>query len=520
MKQKKKLSKEEKILQNIEGLLKKLFFCKWFYYVFFAVCAFGIYFMSLRDTMRNTNTWNEKYINYFLIGSLIVFFIFIVLMIFNNNVKKMQIHWLYLTIALILGFTYLFVAPVFSQSDEAHHFIRAYQISKGHLISPYNQAGYSYDTFPESIYDVLYDDEDRFAEYKNYEDAITESQIPLDKDRTVIKDVFMHNYIFLNYIPHALTIKAGSVFNLSPYFLALLARITNMLCCLALVTLGIYLIPFCKKGLMVLFLAPSVVSYFASLSADGIIIASSFLLIALVLRYRHLKTKLSFKHYLLLLIITAFVATCKIAYIPIIGVLLFLPYDCFKSKKERWIYTGSLLALGLIFCVSWICICHVPVTGMNGDTGLFRYVRFGYVFINTMFTQIVEIIKNIFAGNFMYQARVKPLALVPCTYIAIWILTLLSEDVPMKFRFIEKSITIAIIATTIVIVAYAMYTTNTPKEYITVVGIQGRYFVPLCLLVPFLIPNKKINVSLKEILNVALVCNLFVLLNMLSIFVV
>lgn len=503
---------------KIENIIEKILQNKYFYYAFFVMIAIVLYYLNFKSDLKISGVNEDKFLMYFKIGSIICTIVISGLLLFNNKFKKISISCKYLIIGLILGITYVFVAPVFTQSDESFHFIRAYQISKGNFISPYDQNGNSYDEFPKSIYKVLYDDDDIFPEYKNYSDSYNESKIKLQKNHTISSDVRASNYVFLNYLPHAIGIKIGILLNFSPYTIGLLGRITNMFVCILIISISLKIIPICKKSLAILLLCPSVIAYISSLSADGLIIATALLLISYIVKFIYEKTKLNWKYYLILLLIVAFVSTCKAAYLPIIGILIFIPCDCFKNKRIKWFFTLSLVMLGIVMSLLWMNVGHISVGTADGYTGLEKYLRFGYVFINTLFNDFGAYIRNIFAGDYMYQRQVNPFQIIPISYFFVFITAIFSENTRLKMKTFNKAIIFMIIISVIALIAYALFTCNTDLNATLVNGIQGRYFVPILLLVPFFLPKKKFETSECDLINISLIINLFVLLNMVSVF--
>lgn len=507
-------------INKTENILSKVFNCKYLYYILALIVFSVIYYNDFKNQLTGLNLSNNPYSKYYLIGFSIILVITILLIIFNNVFKKMKIHFKYLIIALLLGFAYLFVSPSFTQSDESFHFIRAYQVSMGHFVSPTNENGNGIDTFPESLFKTLWDDDDQFPEYKNYEDIFKLSKIKLEPRVVVTTDVRASNYIFLNYLPHAIGIKIGSLLNLSPYIIGVLGRITNLLFCIGLISLAIAIIPICKKSLSIFLLAPSILAYFASMSADGVIIATSFLLISLVINYIYTKKKLNIKNYMLLLLLVLFVSTCKVAYLPIIGIIILLPKDCFKDTKHKLLYCGSLIVLGITFSLIWFSLGNIVIEGAVTETGIAKYIRFITLFFNTFMIQGMGFIQNIFAGDYMYQRQVQPHAIIPFAYLITLIISLLQEDKGLKMRYINKVCVSTIGLLVILLVSYSMFGANTPAGYTFINGIQGRYFVPICLLYPFFIKESNRKNNINNLLDISLLLNFCVLLNMLIVFTV
>lgn len=507
----------DSFINYVEKLLIKVFSFKWFYYIALIIVSFFLYYFNFRYELVNYLN-KGSYINYYYMGSFIFITIILLLILFNNKVRKICIHKKFLIISLFLCLLYTFGSPVFTQSDESFHFIRAYQVAEGHLLSPVDNNGNSYDYFPKSIYKTLYDDDDYYPEYKNYDDYFKESKIPLDKNTVEKKDVRASNYVFLNYFPHAIGIKLGILLNLSPYFIALLGRISNMLICIILISLGIKIIPVCKKIFFILFLSPSILSYISSLSADGIVIAINFLFISLVVKYIYEKPKLNYLNYLLFLLLIAFVSTCKAAYLPIIGIIILLPYECFKNKKNKWLFTLSLVFFGIFFSLLWMNLGNVNISDIQGYEGISKYTHFVYIFVNTFMQNTVSYVENIFAGDYMYQCQLKPYTIIPIAYLFLFLISIFSEDSDLKVRFIEKIIVLIIAFLVIVLIAYALFTANTAVGEIVINGIQGRYFVPVVLLFVFFVGTKKFNVNHDILIDCSIILNLYVLLNMILVF--
>lgn len=519
---KKKVNEEknifiDRIINWLESKLERILKIKWIYYILLILIILAVNYINLKNNPNFLT--NKNALNYFIIGCSISTVIAILLLFLNNKLRNKSIPFRFLIIGLILGTGYTFASPMFTQSDESFHFIRAYQIANGNLISPKDDFGNSYDSFPKSIYETLWDDDDIYPEFKNYEDSYKESKIKLEKNRTVAKNVRASNYIFLNYFSHAIGIKIGAVFNLSPYLIGLLGRLTNMIICLLLIYFSLKILPIGKKTMSVFLLAPSVLAYIASLSADGLIIAMSFLMISIIIKFMHDKTQFTWKWYVALLIIIAFVSTCKTTYLPMIGIVLFIPYQCFKSKKNKWISTLSLIILGVIFSISWITVGSVVIS-TSKYSGMYEYVRFLEIFINTLSKDFLSYIENIFAGNYLYQCQVNPYQIVPISYLILTVSSFLSEESDLNVRTIEKIFVSCIILVIVALISYALYMGNTDVTSNFINGIQGRYFAPIVLFIPFFIKNSKFKINDEILYDISIILNFALLVNMVEVFVI
>ena len=177
-----------------------------------------------------------------------------------------------------------------------------------------------------------------------------------------------------------------------------------------------------------------------------------------------------------------------------------------------------MIIFGILFSFSWISVGNVSLVDSNGYVGLDKYIRFIKVFANTTCRDIISYVENIFAGNYMYECQVNPYKIIPMSYLSLLLISFFSEKSKLKVRTIQKMITIGIIVCVIILVSYALFISNTGLNATFINGIQGRYFVPIILLLPFFIKNSKIKVKEEKLFDISLVLNAIVLLNMISVF--
>ena len=164
------------------------------------------------------------------------------------------------------------------------------------------------------------------------------------------------------------------ILELSPYYLCLVGRITNLIVCTLIIAMGIKILPQFKKSMLFILLSPVVLAYIASLSADGIIIATSFLFISTILYHKNKKEILSKKSYIGLLLLIIFVSTCKVAYLPLIGLILLLPNQNFKNKKTNIISKIMLISLGIMCSIVSMKIGKISINTSPGEMSLFKSI--------------------------------------------------------------------------------------------------------------------------------------------------
>ena len=84
----------------------------------------------------------------------------------------------------------------------------------------------------------------------------------------------------------------------------------------------------------------------------------------------------------------------------------------------------------------------------------------------------------------------------------------------------QKILVTGIILVSFAMIATAMYVYNTSFKNPTIIGIQGRYLLPLLLLAVFFANKKKLDIEEYKLVNIALIANYGVYLAMLTKFFV
>lgn len=501
------------ILLKLENIIVNIFSSKYLYYLIFMIFIIVYYYNCLKESLKVNNVlFNYKTIYFLLIGIIILSMI-IIGIIYRNN--KLAIHQKYFLIAIILSCFYLFVPPMFTQSDETFHYYRAYQISDGNIISKFDKKGKGYAYLPESLTKTIYDDDDRFPEYKNYSDIKKEINIPLNKDKKTRTYIRCASYVFLDYVPSIIGISIGKILSLSPYLIGILGRITSMLICTFFFALGIKRIPYAKKTMMLILLCPVILAYTSSISADTVINSISFLFLATILNYKKNKTKLDIKKYLELSLMIIIISVCKTTYLPLISLLLLLPKDCFKNNK-KYLYIGILFLLGLISSLIWMKFGVISIgTSMGKSSFIETIIIYLNKLINTLFNEGLSYIQNIFAGDYLYQTQVKPSGILSIIYLFLIVFSSLREESNIDYKKIERIITLLLCTLIFLLIMYALFVADQKNKTMFIRGVQGRYFVPILWLLPIFINKKKLSIKDDKIfINISLLINIAIILTM------
>ena len=198
----------------------------------------------------------------------------------------------FVAITLILGSLYAFMTPGLTGYDEGEHFLRAWQLSNGHItaIKGHDRSGtvalgemMPSDLRQKSL--ALFFDASNIgksaAAFHHMRDATPNQQARFDQFEGFSSSAI---YPPVPYIPAAVAIRVARTIGLSVLATVLLSRFASLLAFVAIVVLAIRRIPR-HKWLMCMLAAAPVCTFQASMiSADGITIALALLVVACALR--------------------------------------------------------------------------------------------------------------------------------------------------------------------------------------------------------------------------------------------
>lgn len=512
----------DKIMEKAENILKKILNCRLLYYVVIMLLFVGTYYIELKKKVESQDFGGGNHLTYFLICAAISGILVLLLIIFSKKLyEKIQPHIIYIIFALIIGGMYVFIIPLCSQSDEPAHLYRAFQVAKGEIISP-QKDGVFVTELPKSIEEMVeVNSENKKREYKKYYDIKEMMEIPFKEDETT-EIVTVGNYLGITYFPHVIGIKTGMLLNLNPYYSAMLGRITGLIITVLIFGWAIKKLPKHKLFASIILLSPVVLSYSASISADSLLLAASILMFSYVLYYMHTKEKVRKVDYAIFAILTFILAVSKMAYVPIIGILIFIPKDCFKNSKVKWGIVAGFILLGLISAIWWMNAANIDVSiGDENYTNIWIYKKplsYLIVLFRTTIANAYSYMENAFAGFFLCHNQVRPYEIVPLAYIIISIIAFLADENKEKTTMMQKLITAGIIALVYALVSTAMYVYNTSYKNDLIIGVQGRYFLPIILMAMFFANNKKIDIREERLTSIALISNYAVYLAMMTTF--
>ncbi len=449
----------------------------------FVVILLLVNYLSFKKiNFEKGNVFTEKY--YFLImifflgveialGVLINFFI-------KKNIKKEKI---FLYLAIPIGLLYLLFIPLGRIPDERNHFLRAYEIAEGHLISNKSTTGLGGRELPKSADEIFKSSN----EHMKYEDEFT-NMLLKQEEREFFAFTNMSLYSFLCYIPQVIGILIGKFLSLPTFFVAYLGRVTNFTCWLTLLYFSIKIIPFKKIAMITIAFMPMMLQEAASLSADALTNGIAIFLISYVFSIKYSrKPKIEKKDFLILSIASIFMSLCKIVYLPICLSVFLIPKEKFKSTKDKYKKIVLLAAFVIFINLIWLGISSTYLIEFRTGVNSIEQVKFILhypilylrIFYNTLYEYITLYLFNIIGFSLCYF-DVNLSYIYILMYLILLVIVGLVDNTS-KIISTDKILLVFIVLSTIILMFTSLYVqwTSVGAEYID--GIQGRYFIPLLL---------------------------------------
>ena len=431
--------------------------------------------------------------------------------------KKFSYHKAYPFIGLFLGVVYCINLPVYTVPDEPAHLWKAYHMSN-QILGVEDYEG------DDKLYLMMRQEDDDFAvkaedytlsEFSEYwkETNATHSEEMVKTPKTV-----MHIESY-PYIASSVGITLGRLLHLSALKTFLLGRIFNLFLFVFIVTLAMWLLPYGQPILFTVALLPMTIQEGMSYAYDSWVIAHSFLMFALFLSLQKdvaskEKTKSFWIRLAVLTVVSLLFVTIKShGYILMCTMVAFVYLQLFfeRTKVEKEIgfclrlsyigvLCGGILALALGFLVPDL----FPYTTKTLEWSQTPGYTLGYLLHFPKET--IHVIYNTVKNQFDYYHRTMIGDLMGWLEISLNPLVILGFDLALIVASMKekgKSLTDGflkrlffwIVLFTFAVINAGMLISWSPIEVHQVVGLQGRYFLPILPLALYLLETDHVEIS-------------------------
>lgn len=297
----------------------------------------------------------------------------------------------------------------------------------------------------------------------------------------------------VGYFPQACGIRLASLFTGNGVIIAYSGRIVNWLCTFLVLLWAMRKLPAYRRLLAFLTLLPMNLQEMISLSADGMTTALVYALTAFVLNGIYHRKPFEKKDYVALVLLSLGAVLWKVLYFPAVFLILLIPVECFGSAKKKWTAVGIVLFSLTGLLLLWAGVCYFLLfqaaageAGREQSTLMAIEYLMGHrlEFIGVLYRTVSSGLKNylgeIFAKSLSWYS-IHPSPWLVYSSMALCGLIFLAED-SIALRLKTRLAFLAVSCFSILLLFFMLYLWWTPVGNSVIAGFQGRYLMPLLLM--------------------------------------
>lgn len=407
--------------------------------------------------------------------------------------------------ALVFGLFMAFATPPFQSPDEFCHFYRAFQLLEGRIIAErqVNEVG---GNIPVSVVKAFEPFEPmRFDPMTKVDTSVVAQLLkePFESEPRMWQD-FRNTAMYtpVAYAPAFAGIWAAKLSGLSALKMMYAARLATLLCWVGLVFAAIRLTPVFKWVAVLIGLLPMHIFLAGSLSADVMTNGLTMLLIALILRSAFAgKGTFNWREAASILVVSMLLALTKYVYFLLAALAIMIPTERFGSMKRKAVYLCLLAGADIALNIIWIWLLGevaVPVAWSEpGNQAKFIMAHpWEYAKVLDATLSISwDIYTQSFIGVLGWLDTWLPPWIYP-SYLAVMLgVAVVDKGGGRPMRFGERLLVVVTCSAMFVLILTSQYILYTIPRYPTILGVQGRYFIPMSMAALLVLYNRKVKVK-------------------------
>lgn len=420
--------------------------------------------------------------------------------------KEADISKVYLFSIISLGLAYMVIFLPHIVPDEPVHYFSAYRLSN-YLTFNFEQANTKDLLIRQSDID-LFNKTATVTQNADYFYTIANKLCLFSKENSLVKYgvEFVTNAPF-GYIFSSVGIAIGRVLRLSPLLVFGIGRFFNVLSYAVMTWWAIKRIPYGKIAIFTICVLPMSLHLAASFSYDSQILAFALMFVAQVLYMKEKSEPITYKDIILCAILGIILAPNKLVYLPFILLVYIIPKEkfAFSAKKVFWIKT-AIFAVAFIFMLLLQLKSLLETTKTSDlaweESGtrsvswiLANPAETIRIYLNTIFTKLDFYLSTMIGSTLgWFQLKVPIYCYIPFAGFLLYSFMTREGEVS-TISFSNKLWTFLIAIVTFLLLLTSMFLAWTPLSYDYIEGIQGRYIIPLLILVYLVVKNKSIVVN-------------------------
>ncbi len=438
--------------------------------------------------------------SYFICSVAALVFLAVILAVTMVKDSRRQQAVNYFMILVLMGILFSVIMPPLAVPDEESHFIMAYDMADK-VLSADNRDEYGNRIMRETDADsitYLHNAASIGRWYATFGEPANADKMTVITKRTGVPTTTPA----YAYVIPSLGVTLARLCKMNGHWLLLLGRLFNLCGTAAIMAFAMYLLPGAKKYFCVLGLLPEVIYILASYSYDALNLALCFLAIAYFFYMIDGDKKVTIRNILVFAGIVFLMIPIKLVYAPLLGLLLLVPRKQLDINKKTIIAVGALgiCAVGALLISRWRDIV-VLLQGINynedGNTVSLAYILENpksvlFVLLNDIEFNFDYYIKSML-GEFVGRDRFEGKFEFDLVYLPLWMNMLIglllgfsiNGEKKTENRLWKRAWLIFLALSSSLLIFLSMYLSQNTVDELTIHGVQGRYFLPVLMLLPF-----------------------------------
>ena len=420
---------------------------------------------------------------YFFVGTGILIFAIVLC----GKIAYKRVEVLFAAAALIMGLTYIMVSPrhLLVTWDDETHYLRSVSLADVFDNTKFNAEGLFYDSQPAAY---MYTQGDLTQE--EFKAILDNVEYQYEQKRTDNRFGSEVGKEFVAYTPAAIGIIMGKALRLSFFHTFLLSKMVILCTYVLLMYFAIKKLKNGKVLLAVIGLSTTTMFMASSMSYDFWVIGFTTLGYSFFIsELQNRDKKLEYRNIIMMNICFLLGIAPKAIYFVIMFVLLFMPVDKFKDKKQRRIYNSIIVGVAIFLMMTFLLpmLINSPGTGdSRGGSDVNSTEQIKYILSNpieysgTLLNFLKDYLNLDYASEFIssmaYMGYGIGTAITLMLIAALMYIDRGEEKVRMPYVRASYFFSAAVC---VVLVATALYISFTAVGADYIAGCQPRYLLPL-----------------------------------------
>ena len=414
--------------------------------------------------------------------------------------NKIPIEYFFLVIGLFFGMKLVFINPPWQTNDEDRHFYNSWYYANGYFKPDSRDKGIGnpmpvkMNEMVQGFQGIRFDEKTKISK-QTVEDL---KDVIYDKTDTFFYSNPNYNVNPIGYIPNIIGAKLGEAYKKNPIIVQWWSRAFGLFAYLLIVFFAIRITPVYKNVLMLIALAPMSLYQSASVTYDTLCNATTFLIMAFIIKWLLQKEKVSTREISLFCAAFAIQVFSKAGYYFIPFLVLIIPSEKFSfsySKIKLPILFAAILMLPTFTWSVYMNSFHfqggTPLQNdflISPSQNLAFHLKNIPGMIDDLVSNVLMYGKNWIIGcigRFGYSYTPLPDGWIFMYVLALFGMASIDHNGNIKLTRMQRVISALILLVSLAALIVGLYLNFSPVGSRVIFGGQGRYFIPILPLLLF-----------------------------------